>query len=105
MTLPAVIATCISEAVSLTILVNLWHKHCPPLIKIFYSVIALIPFVGPFLYWFATDSTPAQPLHQQNRGPRGNYSQRWIASRDEQKRQIEQLQEEIRRQQNESGTD
>jgi hypothetical protein len=45
------------------------------------TVLLLIPFVGPLLYWFVYNSIAPQPQHLQARGARGTYTHKWLAIR------------------------
>lgn len=49
--------------------------------KIGGTVLLLLPFVGPLLFWFVYSSLRPQAPHLQNRGPRGDYTHRWLAMR------------------------
>ncbi len=69
----------LSGLVSLVLLPRIWRNEKYLVFKVLISVITLIPFVGPLLYLFVSDSTPPQDLKLQNRGPRGDYTHKLIS--------------------------
>lgn len=67
-----------SEFVSLVLLVRLWRKKDYLFFKLANSFILLIPVMGPLLYLFWMEAPEAQKGYLQNRGPRGEYTDRWL---------------------------
>ena len=70
-----------SEVISILLIIRLWFRKEHVALKILISLVALIPFAGPALYFFGTDNTPPQPKWLQNRGARGTYTHNWITYR------------------------
>ncbi|BFM13546.1 hypothetical protein R50072_36990 [Simiduia litorea] len=68
-----------SEVISICLLLRLWSKPDYLVFKILISVVTVVPFVGPVLYFFATDKTMPQSTELQNRGPRGDYTHKQIS--------------------------
>lgn len=85
----------ISESISVCLIYRLWKKDDVFFLKLLASLIALIPFFGPFLYFFATDETPAMDSELQNRHARGGYTDFWISNRSSIKKRIKELEKEI----------
>ena len=83
-----------SEAISLFLIVRLWSGGGSNAYRTLVTVLTFIPFVGPIFYLFITDQTPPQPLDLQNRGPRGEYFQRWISLKPEFERELSELKEQ-----------
>lgn len=76
------IVIAVSEAVSLALLVWLWARSSLSVIKkIIFSVICLIPVVGPFFYLFCVSEVPPQKELLKNRGGFGAYTQTWLSVR------------------------
>jgi len=44
-------------------------------------VLLVVPFAGPFLYFLVIEPPQPQPLWLQARGARGEYSDRWVATK------------------------
>jgi hypothetical protein len=84
----------ISEALSIYLLTRLWRGADIVSLKILASLVVLVPFLGPFMYLFASDETRPQPASLQNRGSRGQYTQRAISLRPIWKRTINAKQRE-----------
>lgn len=80
-----------SELISIILIVRLWLKTDYLIFKFLYSLVLLIPFVGPLLYAFAADTAPVLPKHKQGSGIRGEATHNWISSRDLLKKDIKSL--------------
>ena len=69
----------ISEICSLAALYRIWTSKDIFLFKILLSLVAVVPFLGPILYLFASDNTKPQPIELQNRYARGGYTDKVIS--------------------------
>lgn len=67
--------------VSLVIMVGLLRSGKSLAEKIGGCVLLLVPFFGPLLYQFVIYPPPANHPRLRARGPRGEYTHRWIAVR------------------------
>lgn len=45
------------------------------------TVLLLLPFAGPLLYWFVYNRLPPQASYLQNRDGRGAYTHKWLGIR------------------------
>jgi|SRR5690606_9719134 len=76
------IAIALSELVSLFLIFRLWRSAEPLWLKTILTIVLLIPFIGPLMYFFATDNTATQRLNLRNDNlPYGEYTRRWITMR------------------------
>ena len=70
-----------SWTLSVVLIARLWTRDCGLGDRIGGTVLLLVPFVGPLLYWFVYNSLAPQPTHLQAHGPRGTYTHKWLAIR------------------------
>ena len=70
-----------SWALSAILLIRLWTRPRGMADRIGGTILLLIPFAGPLLYWFVYNSVAPQPEHLQARGARGTYTHKWLAIR------------------------
>ena len=82
MKLVLVICFIILQAVSLLLAVRLLRSSNHWLEKIGGCVLVFVPLIGPLLYLFVIEPPPPKPPWLQARGARGDYTDRWIASRE-----------------------
>lgn len=71
----------VSEIISLVLLFRLWRGAEPFALKVLGSLVVVIPFLGPIMYWFGAGKLEPQAPHLQNTGPRGEYTHRLISSK------------------------
>lgn len=88
------IAILVSELISVILVMRLWFFRKLVPFKVVLSIIAIIPFLGPFLYAFCSDTTPPQDPALQNRSYRGAYTHHWITMSPLYKSILKQKQEE-----------
>ena len=70
-----------SWTLSAVLLIRLWARDCGLADRIGGTVLLLVPFMGPLLYWFVYNSLAPQPTCLQARGGRGTYTHKWLAMR------------------------
>ena len=70
-----------SWTLSAILIIRLWARDCGLADRIGGTVLLLIPFVGPLLYWFVYNSLPPQAPYLQARGARGTFTHKWLAIR------------------------
>lgn len=67
-----------SEMLAMLLLVRIWRTELHLVEKIALSVLAVVPFVGPFFaWWLCHDPGPAPPSLQDKRGMSLNVYDRW----------------------------
>ena len=82
MSLDLWVAIAISELISMFVIFILWRSVESQWSKIVLTIVLLVPFVGPVMYFLAADNTPPQRPDLRNDGlPYGEYTRRWIAMR------------------------
>lgn len=69
----------ISEFVGLFLVVKLVRSRTHWATKPAYSVVLLVPIVGPAIYFFLREATPPQSPDLMNTGPRSDYLHRWLS--------------------------
>ncbi len=97
------VAILISELISIFVIFRFWNKEDHTFFKVASVVFGLIPFVGPFLFLFVTDTTSAQSFNKQNRpnrysgldGYSGRYREKWDPINKAKAKEIERLKKEI----------
>lgn len=80
------------------LVVKLWIKPNPIILKGIYTLILAVPVVGLILYLFAADTTQSQNedlKNSSNVGGFGSYTQRWIGRRSLYKEIIRERQEKL----------
>lgn len=88
----------VSYFFSSILVVKLWIKPNPIILKVVYTLILAVPVVGVILYLFAADTTQPQNEDLQNSsnvGGFGSYTQRWIGRRSLYKEIIRERQEKL----------
>jgi hypothetical protein len=70
-----------SGLISLWLMVKIARSDRSRLDKLGGLLLLAVPLVGPLLYWFVYCDLPPQHPRLQNRGPRGDYAQRWTSIR------------------------
>ncbi len=76
-----IIPICISELISLILIIRLWLKKDYLVFKIVRTLLTLAPFVGPIFYTFTGNPIKRQPEELQNNIYRGGYTHKWITMR------------------------
>ena len=71
-------AICISELISILLIFKLWKSDDFLFFKIFFSVIALVPFLGPFfVLWGSNFPKPQHPAFQDRQRYSTDLFDRW----------------------------
>lgn len=75
-----ILAIALSEMLSAFLLYKLWKREEFLFMKALISLLLIIPFLGPAMYFFITDNEKTTAALN-NTMPRGEYTHRWVSIR------------------------
>lgn len=67
----------LSWSVSAVLLIHLWKGREPLFFKIAFTLILVVPLLGPFMYWWIQSMPPSQSRDLQDYISQGNVLRRW----------------------------